>query len=930
MDNNMDFGFSSNPDNGNKERQNRFIFSDDYYDSIASSESEAPSKPVDAPVQFTGTGPSLMEIASNGQQKSPLSGTPPTTVSTPSPVYNANNFTTNNPNVSQASSFEQVVHNDYNPSNGDNQNVFDFFGHNAHTDLKEKQPLEDANFDSVAVAQEDRTKKSFFNTLEDKLTKRRKNSTPSLEVVHVGDLSPVHQEEEENNLPKEDLLSSPASSQVQPDIQFQQNFPAQQNFPTQMDTQPQPQFSTPPESQPLNSPEFQSQPISVTTTGVSTPEFNTAVSGLEQEYNLNDSSSFADTIIPDEKIEAPKTVTVSSPSFPPLTFKQDQEEEKAPMDFLLKKEDIPTVEKNVQYDQKNANILDFSSFRNADTPAQFITNQEPNIRVEADKNSFQQLVVPDFMSGTVKTDDLNIATGVNEELEKELMRQKQEEEEEKKKILAAQQGYDLFKKDEPKTELIYKAGGKSIIREKREKPKNVFSPTSISAPEPTESIPVSSVEEVHEELQNTGQVEMTTDSNMNATDISSSQSAIVDIDQQLKKAETPPSEVKSIQDLIEQIVGVPDLDSVVVPIDPKANPGVNFRMEPIKEEKEVEEEAPTNVYDEEKDNFDYDQSFTNVKVHISELLPKLKEKATQEGKISILARYGEDFCAREYITNPAIGRAEEIKQLILILLTPEKSGILVGKPGIGKTSIVEGLAYQLQRDNVPDALKGYCIVSVKTPSLLGTLPTGETRLQTLVDELKGLEKIILFIDEIHMLIGSTNESAMDFANMFKESLGRGSIKVIGATTTEEYERYILRDKAFVRRFQKVEVAEPDREMTIKILMGTLPKIEKTTGAKLKYTQFIQSEIMAFIVDVTSEYKRIYGIGSRYPDICLTLLAQAFSQAVFANRKEVTIIDVRKAIENSKNIYPDVIKKELVRFDQKFKDIIREEEGPTNN
>ena len=329
-------------------------------------------------------------------------------------------------------------------------------------------------------------------------------------------------------------------------------------------------------------------------------------------------------------------------------------------------------------------------------------------------------------------------------------------------------------------------------------------------------------------------------------------------------------------------------------------------------------------------NFAYDQSFTNVKVHLSELLPKLKEKATQEGKISILARYGEDFCAREYITNPAIGRAEEIKQLILILLTPEKSGILVGKPGIGKTSIVEGLAYQLQRDNVPDALKGYCIVSVKTPSLLGTLPTGETRLQTLVDELKGLEKIILFIDEIHMLIGSTNESAMDFANMFKESLGRGSIKVIGATTTEEYERYILRDKAFVRRFQKVEVAEPDREMTIKILMGTLPKIEKTTGAKLKYTQFVQSEIMAFIVDITSEYKRIYGIGSRYPDICLTLLAQAFSQAVFANRKGVTIIDVRKAIENSKNIYPDVIKKELVRFDQKFKDIIQEEEGSKDN
>jgi len=321
---------------------------------------------------------------------------------------------------------------------------------------------------------------------------------------------------------------------------------------------------------------------------------------------------------------------------------------------------------------------------------------------------------------------------------------------------------------------------------------------------------------------------------------------------------------------------------------------------------------------------DYEANLSNLPANISTLIDELKEKERQTGKISILARYGEDFCGREYITNPAIGRTEEIKQLILILLTPEKSGILVGKPGIGKTSIVEGLAYQLQRNNVPDALKGYRIVSVKTTSLLGTLPTGETRLQTLIDELKELDKIILFMDEIHMLMGATNESSLDFANMFKESLGRGSIKMIGATTSDEYERYVLRDKAFVRRFQRVDVEEPDREQTIKILMGTLPKIEKNTGATLKYSNFVQSEIMAFIVDITTEYKRVYGIGSRYPDICLTLLAQAFSQAVFDNRKEVNIKDIRNAIQNSKNIYPDVIRKELVNFDDKFNQLIKDE------
>ena len=290
---------------------------------------------------------------------------------------------------------------------------------------------------------------------------------------------------------------------------------------------------------------------------------------------------------------------------------------------------------------------------------------------------------------------------------------------------------------------------------------------------------------------------------------------------------------------------------------------------------------------------------------------------------SILEKYGENLTNNTYLVNPAVARDKELKELVMVLLTPEKSAVLVGKPGIGKTAIVEGLAYRMQINDMPNALKGYSVWKISTPSLLG-MHDGNNRVVALINELKNKEKIILFIDEIHMLIGATSDSSMDFANMFKESLGRGSIKIIGATTTEEYERYVLRDKAFVRRFQRVDVLEPNREMTIKILMGTLPKIEKNTGAKLKYTAFIQSEIMAFIVDITTEYKRIYGIGSRYPDICLTLLSQAFSQAVFANRNEVNILDIRKAIENSKNIYPDVIQKELVNFDIKFKDIIQEE------
>ena len=268
----------------------------------------------------------------------------------------------------------------------------------------------------------------------------------------------------------------------------------------------------------------------------------------------------------------------------------------------------------------------------------------------------------------------------------------------------------------------------------------------------------------------------------------------------------------------------------------------------------------------------------------------------QENEYSIINRYGDNFTSKTYITNPAIGREEELKKLILVLLTPDKSAILTGKPGIGKTAIVEGLAYKIQKDEVPDALKGYEIVKIDTQALVGTVKdTGDTRVQALIDEIKTKEKFILFVDEIHTLINSNSDNALDFANMFKTGLGRGDIKVIGATTSNEYERYILKDKAFVRRFTKIEVEEPDREMTIKILMGTLPKIEKNMNAKLAYTSFIQEKIMAFIVDITKEFNRVYETEGRYPDIALTLLTQAFSEAVFDNKQIVTIEHIEKVL-----------------------------------
>ena len=293
----------------------------------------------------------------------------------------------------------------------------------------------------------------------------------------------------------------------------------------------------------------------------------------------------------------------------------------------------------------------------------------------------------------------------------------------------------------------------------------------------------------------------------------------------------------------------------------------------------------------------------------------------QEG--SMLKRYADELTAVNYITNPAIAREEEFKKLMLVLLTPEKSAVLVGKPGIGKTAIVEGLAYNIQYDNVPNLLKGYRIFRVNTTALLGN-DNGENRVLKLIKELQSMDKIILFIDEIHTLIGNDAQGALDLANMFKEGLSRGTIKMIGATTTYEYETYILRDKAFVRRFERIDVEEPTQEMCVKILMQTLPKLEKQTGAVLDYTDFQKEKLFKFIVNMTSEYKRVYEISSRYPDICLTILRQAFSNALFENSNKVTFKNIYDAIRFTKAVYPDVIKKELVIFKEEFKEELANE------
>ena len=292
---------------------------------------------------------------------------------------------------------------------------------------------------------------------------------------------------------------------------------------------------------------------------------------------------------------------------------------------------------------------------------------------------------------------------------------------------------------------------------------------------------------------------------------------------------------------------------------------------------------------------------------------------------SLLDIYGEELTGKFYITDPAIERDKEIKEVILALLAPEKGALLVGKPGIGKTAIVEGIAYRIQNGYVPNALLGWKLYKINVSSLLGSFGvSNDSRVESLIRELKEKDKTIIFIDEVHLLVNKNENNGLDFANMLKPALDRGTIKMIGATTTEEYETYILRDRAFNRRFQKVLVLESDQETTVKILMGTLPKLETQIGVKLDYTDFVKERIMRFIVDMTSEHKRIYEVSSRYPDICLTILSNALSYALFENLNKASIKHIYKAVINAKNIYDDAKEKAINKFKTDFYDLIVEE------
>lgn len=268
-------------------------------------------------------------------------------------------------------------------------------------------------------------------------------------------------------------------------------------------------------------------------------------------------------------------------------------------------------------------------------------------------------------------------------------------------------------------------------------------------------------------------------------------------------------------------------------------------------------------------------SMMGIEINPSESPKDTYNKEKSNINAPTLEKYGRNLTlyAKEGKLDPVIGRDEEIQRVIQILSRRTKNNpVLIGDPGVGKTAVVEGLASKISAGDVPEILKDKVVYTLDLGSMLaGAKYRGEfeERIKNVLDEVIKSSRIMLFIDELHTIVGagSSGEGAMDASNILKPALARGEVQIIGATTIEEYRKYIEKDAALERRFQPVNVGEPSKEDAIKILQGLKDKYEAHHKVK------ITDEAIVAAVDLSIRY-----ISDRYlPDKAIDLIDESASK-----------------------------------------------------
>ena len=292
-------------------------------------------------------------------------------------------------------------------------------------------------------------------------------------------------------------------------------------------------------------------------------------------------------------------------------------------------------------------------------------------------------------------------------------------------------------------------------------------------------------------------------------------------------------------------------------------------------------------------------------------------------KVDVLKKYGRDLTdlAATGKLDPVIGREEEILRVIRILSRRTKNNpVLIGEPGVGKTAIVEGLAFRIINEEVPDVLKDKSIVEISMSSLIaGAKFQGEfeERLKAVIERIeKSNGEIIVFIDEIHTLVGTgaNANNTLDASNILKPSLARGGFRLIGATTSDEYNKYIEKDAALERRLQKIKVSEPSKEDTISILRGLKSNYETYHGVR------IHDNALTSAANLSYRY-----IQDRFlPDKAIDLIDESCSEIkTLADSQPDELIKQNKRLQQL-NMEAASLKKEKDLASQKRYALIKEE------